>query len=786
MNQRVFTILGFDTIRERLAAKTLSKRGREKALALEPVAEKEAAERLLQETAEAETLTLGQLKSPMQSFPELAEELARLRSGAALNCAELLRVAGVLQAARRAHKGIRRDEEGQLKLLPELASGLVYDEGLLDAIQNAILGEDEVADSASAELRSIRRRMLRENDQIREKLGGIIRSRELSKYLQEAIVTMRDGRYVVPVKQEHRAAIPGLVHGESASGATVFIEPLSVVEANNRLRLLEEEEQREIQRILLFLSDLARPYAEDLQQDLEILGYLDLVFAKCALGIAMKGVLPTFNQEGILDIRQGRHPLIEEDTVIPVSIRTEAEDKTLIITGPNTGGKTVTLKLVGLFALMAQSGLFLPALVGSSLPVFTGVFADIGDEQSIEQSLSTFSSHMKNITYILRRAEAGALVLLDELGAGTDPEEGAALALAILEELNQRGIKLLATTHYSEIKAYALKAPGFKNASMEFDAQSLLPTFRLIMGVAGASNAFLISRRLGLKRHVIERAQGFMSEERLQFDALLREAERTKAKAQEALEKAQEQQRLAKEAEARARKKEEELEEKRKRAIQKAEDEALEIVMQAREETEALLKEVRQLKKLPEAQVTKTAQKAREGLDAKRTALETRTKARKKPVKSVERDALKLGDSVRVISLDADATVVELPDARGMVGVQAGILKLTVPYKDLQLKESEKKQTARRTSRMNLARKAVPLSINLHGYTVEEALLEVDQYLDDAFLAGLTEVTIVHGKGTGALRSGIQNYLRKHPHVKQFRPGKFGEGEGGVTVVTLK
>jgi len=786
MDNRVLHILGFDRIREMLAECTLSSRGQALAEKLEPVLELAAAQRLIQETKEAETITLTQTAFPLIFFSDISMELARLRSGAGLGCAELLRVSQLLKAAKRAAKGIRKDEAGRLQLLPDLAAGLFYEDALTGRIDEAILGEDEISDNASAELRSIRRRIRSENALIRDKLNELIRSREHAKYLQDAIVTMRNGRYVVPVKQEYRGVMRGLVHGESASGATLFIEPMSVVEANNRLHTLEGEEKREIERVLAALSDLIRPYEEELAGNLELLAYLDLVFAKAALGIRMKGSPGEFNEQGMVDIRRGRHPLIDKEIVIPVSLSLPGDVNSLIITGPNTGGKTVTLKLVGLFALMNQSGLFLPAEARSTLPLFPGVFADIGDEQSIEQSLSTFSAHMKNIIHIIRKASPGTLVLLDELGAGTDPEEGTALALALLEELSARGVKLLATTHYGEIKAYAMTAPGFKNAGMEFDAESLRPTYRLIMGVAGASNAFLISRRLGLQKHIVEKAKSFMREERLQFDSLLLEAQKTRANAQRELQKAMDMQARAKELDEKARRLEQELAEKRKAALEKAQKDAFEIVQKAKEETEEIIREVKKIGKMSQPDATRTVEKARRGLEDKRDALQKRMTKAKKPHKPADRDNIRQGDSVYIASIDAEATVLEPPDAKGMVQVQAGILKTSIHYTDLENRSSKKAVAAVRTSRVRLERKPVSMSLNLHGYTVEEALLEIDKYLDDAFLAGLSEVSIIHGKGTGALRSGVQSYLRRHPHVAGFRLGAYGEGDAGVTVVTLK
>ena len=786
IDRRVKRILGYDRILEMLAEKAQSSLGKKLAEELEPADTPELAERLTEETKEAETITLSQPSFPLQSFSDIGPELGRLRSGAGLNAKELMRISQVLKASRRAKKGIQKDELGRLRLLPAMAGNLFLEDEIVHRIDEAILGEDEISDFASPELRSIRRKIQSENAFIREKLNSMIRGREHSKYLQDAIITMRNGRYVIPVKQEYRGAVQGLVHDESQSGATLFIEPVSVVEANNRLHSLEGEERREIERILLELSDLARPYTAELQNNLDILAYLDLIFAKAALAVQMGAFPGAIHAEGVLDIREGRHPLIDKNTVIPVSLRLEPEKNTLIITGPNTGGKTVTLKLVGLFAAMNQSGLFLPAGAKTALPLFHAIYADIGDEQSIEQSLSTFSSHMKNITYILRHAQKGDLVLLDELGAGTDPEEGTALALAILEEMNRRGVKLLTTTHYSEIKAFALTAPGFVNASMEFDSQSLKPTYRLLMGVAGSSNAFLISKRLGLKREIIENAKSFMRDERLQFDSLLTEAERTRSKAQRELERAREMEKNAKEIDAKAKKLERDLEERRKAALEKAREEAYEIVRKAREETEDIIKEAKKLQKMSQPEATKTVEKVRRELSAKSDTMQKQMRESKKPHTPPKKDDIHPGDSVRICSLGADATVLEAPDGKGMVAVQAGIMKMTVHYTDLEKKQGKSGKKAARTSSVRLVHKPVPLSLNLHGYTVEEALLEIDKYLDDAFVAGLSEVSIIHGKGTGALRSGVQNYLRDHPHVAKFRLGKYGEGEAGVTVVTLK
>ena len=784
MDERVARIVGFDTIKERLASCAMTANGKSMALALMPARTQKRAEKLLAETKEAEILLLAASAHPLMGFDDVSVEISRLRSGAALSCGELLRIMRLFRAAKRAQHSIGYDEERNLSILPDACEGLFYDDALIAAIDHAVMGEEQLADDASAELRSIRRRIRSENESIREKLQNIIRSNAQSKFLQDDIITMRNGRFVVPVKQEHRSQVKGLVHGQSASGATVFVEPMGVVESNNKLKLLEEEEKREIERILQFLSNQARPYVQQMVWNLEILTYLDVVFAKAALAVRMRAYPPALSERE-LRILRGRHPLIEEKTVVPVTLQMEQGCRALIITGPNTGGKTVTLKLIGLFAMMAQSGLFLPADEGTTLPVFREIFADIGDEQSIEQSLSTFSSHMKNIIEITEQASAASLVLIDELGAGTDPEEGAALAMAILKELALRGLMLFATTHYSEIKAFALTTPGFMNASMEFDVETLSPTFRLVAGVAGASNALLISERLGLSSSIICSAKQMMREERLRFDDMMLEAERTKTLAQKELAEAEEAKRKAEETIRTAAELEEEVNVKRATLIERAQEEAYDIVKEARDEAERVIKELKKLETLPQPERTKAVASARRTLAEKRDALEQRMKKGKKPAKHVDPGKLRLGDAVRVISLDVTGTVDKLPDAKGMVRVRAGIMKLNIPYTDLAPAPLPKGEV-KRTANVRVEPRTVGLSINLTGYTVDEALMELDKYLDDAFLSGRMEVSVIHGKGTGALRSGIHQYLKRHPHVKSFRLGRFGEGEDGVTIVTLK
>ena len=612
----------------------------------------------------------------------------------------------------------------------------------------------------------------------------MIRTPAYQKYLQEPIITIRNGRFVIPVKQEYRQQVPGLVHDQSGSGATLFIEPTAVVELGNEYKKLLAEESEEVERILTELTAMVEPYADEIYEDLSVLGEIDLVFAKARLSREMSCVCPRLNRTGYIRIVRGRHPLISRERVVPIDIWLGREYRSLIITGTNTGGKTVTLKLVGLLSLMAQSGMFIPADEGSECAIFDEIFADIGDEQSIEQSLSTFSSHMKNIVEILKGADERSLVLLDELGAGTDPIEGAALAMSILTELHARGTVSVCTTHYSEIKAFALTREGMENASMEFDVDKLCPTYRLFIGIPGKSNAFEISRRLGLPAHIIDSARNFLKGEDVKFEDIIssaqsqhRLAEEERALAQEAR---AELDRLRAEAE-RERKK---LEDERAKQQAKAREEARRVVADAKREMEKLIVQIRAMKGIDRSAADRVIQQARDQVRAEENAL-SEPFALKKDDAGVPPKAVKPGDSVRIVSLDQKATVLSTADAKGDVQVQAGILKLSVKLSDLRRIEDEQPKQGKSKITAAMDRR-VGLELDIRGMLVDEALAVVDRYLDDAFLSGLSEVNIIHGKGTGALRTGVQDYLRRHPRVKSFRIGNYGEGDAGVTVVTLK
>ncbi len=780
---RIPKSLEFEKILERLAEKASSEPGAQAALGLSPVAERAEAEQLMALTLEAETLLVRRPGYPMRGFSAITGELKRMKTGAPLSAAELLRINSVMKAAKHAAP-LAKDEDTQM--IPGMARGLFFDESFIRRVEEAIISETEIADGASAELSRIRRAIRKENEYIKDKLQSMIRAQKETKYLQDAIITQRGGRYVVPVKSEHKNSVPGIVHERSASGATLFIEPAGVVESNNRIRELESAESAEIARILQALSQHASSYREELREDVQLLTELDILFAKASLAREMNSSPVEFNTENIIDIKEGRHPMIDAERVVPVSVRMDGGITALIVTGPNTGGKTVTLKLVGLFCAMAQTGLFVPAKAMVRLPVFDGFFADIGDEQSIQQSLSTFSAHMKSIIYAVKHAGNHSLVLLDELGAGTDPQEGSALAQAVLSHLHSRGCMLIATTHIGELKALAVKQDGFENASMEFSAATLTPTYRLIMGVAGRSNALTISRSLGLPKEIVAAAEGFMKTESVEYNRLLEAAEKERAKAAKNLKKSNEMLAEARKERQRAERIAEKAAEKRKIVLEKANAKAIEIISDAKETAEDAITEAKKIKHKPEATRTKMTQEVRAKLTHKRQYIEKHKKLQKRfePIRDNE---IHEGDTVLIIPMDVPATVLSPPDERGMVKLQAGIMKTELHFSELAKTEQE---TVRKDSYMphvNLAsRRNVSLSLDLHGQTVDEAELEIDKYLDDAFLSGLKQVNIVHGRGTGALRKGVQRHLRTHPHVATMRPGEYDEGGIGVTVVTLK
>ena len=696
----------------------------------------------------------------------------------------MLGIASCLKAARIA-KDILAKEVGEESYLYNLAGLLITHRSAEEEINRCIINEDEIFDGASPALARIRRAMRLANEKVREKLNSMIRSTAYQKYLQEPIITIRNGRFVIPVKQEYRQQVPGLIHDQSSSGATLFIEPSAVVELGNEYKKLLAEEADEIERILTELTAMLAPYADEIREDLNIMGQIDLVFAKAKLSRELNAVMPRLNRNNYVRIVRGRHPLIPADRVVPIDIWIGRDYRSLIITGPNTGGKTVTLKIVGLFALMVQSGIFVPANEGSEFPVFEHIYADIGDEQSIEQSLSTFSSHMKNIVGILDKADENSLVLLDELGAGTDPIEGAALAMSILEELNDRHCICVSTTHYSEIKAFAMTHEGMENASMEFDIDRLCPTYRLYIGIPGKSNAFEISSRLGLPNSIIDKAKGFLKGEDVRFEDIISSAQSQHRIAEEERKMAEEARAELEKLRADAERERRKLDEDRNRLQAKAKEDAKRIVADTKREMEKLIVEIRSIKDIDRSAADRVIQAARDTLRATETAVNEKEAIKKedntKPPKTV-----RAGDTVNIVTLDQKATVLSAPDSKGEVMVQAGVMKLNVKLKDIRLIE-EKKAAAPTSGKFGLgAGKQVGLELDVRGMLVDEANIIVDRYLDDAYNAGLSEVNIIHGKGTGALRAGVQAFLKRHPLVKGYRMGSYGEGDAGVTVVTLK
>lgn len=784
MTPKTLKTLEFDKILEQLRLKCACCVSRELAPELKPFDELDDVNAELELTSEAESHFIRTGYSPVDDFPDMRSALKRMNAVLHLSCEELLNIGRCLKAIRRCREQlISASAETNAPRMQNLAGGLMTHQSIEDEIQRCILSEDEVFDGASPALSRIRRQMKIANERVRAKLNDMIHSSTYSKYLQDPLVTIRNGRFVVPVKQEYRQNIPGLIHDQSGTGATLFIEPAAVVELGNEYKKLLMEEAAEVERILTELTEMIKPSANDIYQDLLTLGEIDLYFARAKLARDMRAVRPELNSNGVITIKKGRHPLISAEKVVPIDVWLGHDFKTLIVTGPNTGGKTVTLKTVGLLTLMAQAGFFVPANVGTELAVFRSVFADIGDEQSIEQSLSTFSSHMRNIVGILEEADEASLVLLDELGAGTDPIEGAALAQAILEELHSRGCSTCATTHYSEIKAFALTHEGMQNASMEFDIERLCPTYRLFIGIPGKSNAFEISKRLGMSDYIIERAREFIQKQDVDFETVLIGAEAEKHKAESEREAAEEARRELEALRADMRAERKKLEEEKTRLRMAAKEEARKLVADAKREMEAEIVKIRSLKNVDQRAADRAIQQARDAVRKKDEELyETPREQRER-----EGEAPRFvtpGQTVYVVSLDKKGTVIGKVKNKE-VPVQVGIIKLNVRLDDLREVKEEQAASAAAKVEYN-PENVIGLELDIRGMMVEDAKPVVDRYLYDCKRQGLNEVSIIHGKGTGALRAGIQSYLRTHERVKSFRNGNYGEGDYGVTVVTLK
>ena len=785
MTERTLRVLEFTKIRDRLAEFALTDGGREQCRTLTPMTELSAVTAAQNETEEGVVVITYVGGHPMIGFPDVSESLSLAQKGSTLSQKALLNVAETLRAARAARSALVTDRENT-PLITQRASRLQTFRSLETDITDAILSEDEIADRASPALMDIRRHIRQASDRVRERLSQMAHGAQFSKYLQEAIVTVRNGRYVLPVKAEFRANVPGLVHDQSSTGATLFVEPLAVVELSNEVREWTVKEHDEIERILAALSALVGENSDLIAQNIAIMTHLDFVFAKAMLSRDMEAVAPKINTEGRLRFVRVRHPLIDREKVVPCDLWLGDDFTTLVITGPNTGGKTVTLKTVGLLSLMAQAGLQVPGALGTEVAVFDNVYADIGDEQSIEQSLSTFSSHMTNIVSIMRSVKPNDLVLFDELGAGTDPTEGAALAQAILTALLQMQVRTVATTHYSELKAFALTTRGVENASVEFDVSTLRPTYRLSIGVPGKSNAFEISARLGLDASFIESAKSLLSHETVRFEDVIANAEYHKQVAEKervlAEQARQETVRLRDEAERLYK----EMAEKERGATRKAKEDARRILENARRESDAIISDLKRLKKAqsaPDHEAAALKKRLEDGIDSLSEGLLTPIETHQAPPKNV-----KPGDLVDILNLGTKGTVLARPDEKGEVSVQAGIMKMKVHLTQLRLVK-EQKPAAKKSSvvvKTGTADRQTALSCDVRGHALDEALPVIDEYLDEAVMSGFHEVTIVHGKGTGVLRAGIQQHLKRHMHVKSFRLGVYGEGEDGVTVVTLK
>ena len=784
MKERTLRVLEFTRIREMMAEGALTEAGAEKCRTLEPSDDLATVQALQAETEEAAVILQYSGGHPMVAFPDIRPALAICAKGGSLSAGMLLNVAELLRASRAAQDALVTDRENT-PILKAKAQGLFVARNIEKDITDAIISEDEIADRASSELMNIRRHLRGAQDRIRDKLNQMIHSATLQKALQDPIVTVRNNRYVLPVKAEFRGSVPGIVHDQSSSGATLFIEPMAAVEMGNELKQWELKEQQEIERILAALSAEVAPYAASMTETEELLAELDFIFAKGLLSRRFVCVSPKLNNEGRLKIIRGRHPLIDPEKVVPSTIWLGEKDMftTLVITGPNTGGKTVTLKTVGLFTLMAQAGLQVPADLGTELAVFEQVFADIGDEQSIEQSLSTFSGHMTNIVEIMHEVTPRDLVLFDELGAGTDPTEGAALAQSILTRLQHIGVRTLATTHYSELKAFALTTKGVENASVEFDVETLRPTYRLSIGVPGKSNAFEISRRLGLPENLIDAARKLLSGNAIRFEDVIANAEYHRQVAEKERQLAEEASRETVRLRNEAEQLRKEMEQKRTEQLRKAREDAKHIVDQARRESESVIAELKKMKKnAADGDVNELRRRLDKESDALAEGL-----GQPAPESGEAPETVKAGDKVKILTLGAEGTVLAPPDEKGEVQLQAGMMKFKAPLSQLRMirQEPEKAKTTVK-AKTGMMTRTVKSECDVRGMNLEEALDAVSLYLDEAVLAGLNEVYIIHGKGTGILRAGIQQDLRKNKHVKGFRRGMYGEGEDGVTVVTLK
>lgn len=794
MNEKVLHTLEYNKILDQLTEYAFSADAKSRCQKLRPITDRAQIEQLQQQTSDALSRLFKYGSLSFSGVTDIRDSLKRLEIGGALSAIELLRVCSLLESAKRAKAFARSQDDNDQPddSLTSLFAGIEPLTPLCDEIRRCILSEDEIADDASSTLHSIRRSMRGMNDKIRAQMNSMINNTTTRSYLQDTVITMRDGRYCLPVKAEAKSLVPGMIHDQSSTGSTLFIEPMAVVNLNNEYKELQLREQEEIEVILAGLSNLTASYATQLLADYELLTELDFIFARAAFAQTYNGVAPLFNDDGRIHIRKGRHPLLDPKKVVPIDVRLGEDFRLLIVTGPNTGGKTVSLKTVGLLTLMGQSGLHIPASERSELGIFDEVFADIGDEQSIEQSLSTFSSHMVNIIRILEQVTDRSLVLFDELCAGTDPTEGAALAISILSKLHLYGARIMATTHYSELKVYALSTPGVENACCEFDVATLSPTYRLLIGIPGKSNAFAISEKLGLPSDLITDAKGRISKSEGDFEDLIADLEKSRSTIEREQLEINQYKAEIESLKEKLEQKQERLDSSRDKILREANEQAYNILKEAKDVADETIRNFNKYGKAgaPVSEMEKERTKLRGKMDKAAQKMSEQKKA-SVPNHNVPKK-LRIGDSVKVISMNLKGTVHSLPNARGDLYVQMGILRSLVNINDLILLEEDaapgtKKFQKTSAGKIKMSKSAsVSTEINLIGKTTDEAIPLLDKYLDDAYLAHLPSVRIVHGKGTGALRNAVQAHLKRLKYVKSFHLGEFGEGDAGVTIAEFK
>lgn len=794
MNEKVLHTLEYNKILDQLTEYAFSADAKSRCQKLRPITDRAQIEQLQQQTSDALSRLFKYGSLSFSGVTDIRDSLKRLEIGGALSAIELLRVCSLLESAKRAKAFARSQDDSDQPddSLTSLFAGIEPLTPLCDEIRRCILSEDEIADDASSTLHSIRRSMRGMNDKIRAQMNSMINNTTTRSYLQDTVITMRDGRYCLPVKAEAKSLVPGMIHDQSSTGSTLFIEPMAVVNLNNEYKELQLREQEEIEVILAGLSNLTASYATQLLADYELLTELDFIFARAAFAQTYNGVAPLFNDDGRIHIRKGRHPLLDPKKVVPIDVRLGEDFRLLIVTGPNTGGKTVSLKTVGLLTLMGQSGLHIPASERSELGIFDEVFADIGDEQSIEQSLSTFSSHMVNIIRILEQVNDRSLVLFDELCAGTDPTEGAALAISILSKLHLYGARIMATTHYSELKVYALSTPGVENACCEFDVATLSPTYRLLIGIPGKSNAFAISEKLGLPTDLITDAKGRISKSEGDFEDLIADLEKSRSTIEREQLEINQYKAEIESLKEKLEQKQERLDSSRDKILREANEQAYNILKEAKDVADETIRNFNKYGKAgaPVSEMEKERTRLRGKMDKAAQKMSEQKKA-SVPNHNVPKK-LRIGDSVKVISMNLKGTVHSLPNAKGDLYVQMGILRSLVNINDLILLEEDaapgtKKFQKTSAGKIKMSKSAsVSTEINLIGKTTDEAIPLLDKYLDDAYLAHLPSVRIVHGKGTGALRNAVQAHLKRLKYVKSFHLGEFGEGDAGVTIAEFK